>query len=1298
MPQSEQHPNRENLQQFAAGRLSDEDSEVIESHLLACDECNELLSCEPGESDSLVELLRQPSPLDSDDSQPAFGETIVLPEDSATRRIRQEVSRGVMIDGYTIEDELGRGGVGVVYRAHHLNLKRAVALKVILAGEHSTEEERQRFRLEAETIAKLKHRGIVQIYEVGENDGRPYFALELMEGGDLYDFTERKPQPPRVAAVLCERLAQTIHYAHQQGIVHRDLKPGNVLLDSPTEIASENTQQSTQSLANAPKPDSVERLVPMPKVTDFGIAKQLDSVSQLTQTGTLLGTPAYMAPEQTTGNNSDITASCDIYALGAMLYELLTGRAPFMADNRLDTILMVQQSDPIPPSRLQPSLPSELETICLKCLEKEPERRYESAEALADDLRRFLNHEPIRARRVGLLRRGYLLYRRNQTVANLTAGFLMAVVIGTVVAFASLAFKNQQLDSINDQLTISNKDLAKQKKAALDAKSEAEVSAALAVEQEEIATQQRDEARRLLRIAEARGMAANSIAERDRDPALSLLLARAAVLMSLENDEPLLPIALESLVSSVAEISGEPFEDRSFARAIFSREADLLLTVDRRGEFKLGDLRYPNDTEQWKSIGRMLPIDKLEMSPDGRWVAVTLVKGGSMRLLGLPSNENHALFDSNTIGVEPPIAIKVPADPERQFLKFSPNSRFLATVGATENSLQLWDFQFAKQRGFQRNIASEKLRTSLSFSSNGRMLAYVQDDQIRLWDTSDRAAIETLDSLKVGRQLSNICFSPDGKSLAWNIDDEGMAICDLEAKPIGSSIRRLPRRGRGGFTQFSPDGKWLAAGYADHTISLWNLQQQGIDDSVTILSGHTGYVNSLDFSEDGNYLASAAVSDRNVLVWSLLEEGAISSDASIRPVILRGHNIGLRTANFITDGQILSRDEAGKMRLWKPDDYQKLSCPAVRRIHSVRTNEIAFDGNGNIISSADTNSIARWRPGQPATMAIDHWNIPSIAKSIDVSPNGESLAVGMSNGELHLYQLNAEFEENEPIVLSGPESPLRCVRFDQMGKRLAACTDSGDIRIWSIDDLSAEPQVLHCSSKRTWGLAFSPSGSVLATAHEERKVRVWNLAEPTAKPQVLTGHTAEVRAVDFRFDGEQLASSSHDETIRLWNRNENGDFELSEVLRGHVARVIDIDYSPDGKQLASAGFDKTVLLWDLTAEIPSTSSTAIRHFNNEVVAVEYSPDGSQLATATKVGETLIWTVSVEQLLQEAKRKAGRDFSRAERGKYYRGHIGRRGDGETGRRGDGETGRRGDGETGRRGHPGRGLAGSRRICH
>lgn len=466
----------------------------------------------------------------------------------------------------------------------------------------------------------------------------------------------------------------------------------------------------------------------------------------------------------------------------------------------------------------------------------------------------------------------------------------------------------------------------------------------------------------------------------------------------------------------------------------------------------------------------------------------------------------------------------------------------------------------------------------------------------------------------------------------------------------------LSDRGRGAEIQFSPAGRWLAAGYADHTISLWNLQQSNIDDSMTLLHGHTGNVVSLDFSDDDTYLVSAAISDRNVLAWNLQDEVREESDDTIRPVILRGHSIGLRTAEFISAGRIVSRDEEGILRLWQPDDYQTLSFPAVRRVHAHRTNAIDFDGQGNIVSSSNNRIIARWRTDQPATTPLQQWKCDATANSIDVSPNGRLLAAGLTNGEVQLFTPGDKFEIGEPTVLSGVEKPTRCVRFDATGERLAACSDNGDIRIWSVADLSAEPTILKCKSQRTWSLAFSPDGTTLATAHQERKVRVWNLQQPEAAPQVLSEHSDDVRDVAFRFDGQQLASSSHDKTIRLWSKNAAGEFELSHLLRGHVERVIDIDYSPDGKQLASAGFDKTVLLWNLTVEIPSRSVSAIRHFNNEVVAVEYSHDGKRLATATKIGETLIWTVDVTQLLAEAKRKAGRDFNSTEEEKYTQGHI------------------------------------------
>jgi serine/threonine-protein kinase len=281
----------------------------------------------------------------------------------------------VTVPGYEVLAELGRGGMGVVYRARQVGLNRPVALKMVLAGGHASAGELARFRTEAEAIAQLQHPNIVQVYEVGEQHGLPYFSLEFCGGGGLAARLDGTPCEPRRAAALVETLARAVQAAHARQIVHRDLKPANVLL------ADDGT----------------------PKITDFGLAKRLDSGAGQTASGAILGTPSYMAPEQAGGEGRHIGPAADVYALGAILYELLTGRPPFRAETPMDTLLQVLESQPAPPRLLNPKVERDLEAICLKCLAKAPQRRYASAEALAADLDRYLAGAPVQARSANLV-------------------------------------------------------------------------------------------------------------------------------------------------------------------------------------------------------------------------------------------------------------------------------------------------------------------------------------------------------------------------------------------------------------------------------------------------------------------------------------------------------------------------------------------------------------------------------------------------------------------------------------------------------------------------------------------------------------------------------------------------------------------------------------------------------------------------------------------------------------------------------------------------------------------------------
>jgi serine/threonine protein kinase len=350
------------------------------------------------------------------------------------------------VGDYEILGILGRGGMGVVYKAKQKKLKRIVALKMILGGLHAGDEDLRRFRQEAEASARLQHPNIVQIHEIGEMDGKPYFSLEFVDGGSLAGRMMSEPQAAFPAAQLIEILARAMHYAHQRGIVHRDLKPANILLANPPADGSSTAPVTSFGI---------------PKVTDFGLAKRMDVDLAQTQSGAILGTPSYMAPEQAGGRVREIGPCTDIYALGAILYDLLTGRPPFKANTLADTLRQVQMVEPVSPGRLQPQVPRDLATICLKCLNKEPKKRYATSLELAEDLGRFLAGEPIRARPTSAFERAWKWSKRRPAIAALIAvSFISFVAIGVGGWLTSLSLNkaNTKLQEAND---VANKERAR---------------------------------------------------------------------------------------------------------------------------------------------------------------------------------------------------------------------------------------------------------------------------------------------------------------------------------------------------------------------------------------------------------------------------------------------------------------------------------------------------------------------------------------------------------------------------------------------------------------------------------------------------------------------------------------------------------------------------------------------------------------------------------------------------------------------------------------------------------------------
>jgi serine/threonine protein kinase/DNA-binding phage protein len=365
----------------------------------------------------------------------AARETVTVAAGAVTTLSASRSESEGSIPGYEIRGRLGRGAMGIVSEAWQINPRRKVALKVIRGGEDAHPEELGRFRQEAEAAAQLQHANIVQIFQVGEHNGLPYFSMELCGAGSLDQYLRSGPLTPAEAAALVQTLAQAMHHAHQAKVIHRDLKPANIMLSLTRATAEETAKEGTR-----PPLSSL-----LPKVGDFGLARQLDTGGQ-TRTGAIIGTASYMAPEQASGRSKDVGPASDTYALGAILYECLTGRAPFKAATVMDTLRQVISDEPAPPTQLNAGIPRDLETICLKCLSKEPARRYSTSQALADDLGRFLRREPVHARPVGKMERGWRWCRRNPAVASLGATALLALLTGTAISWAFAMEANHRAD------------------------------------------------------------------------------------------------------------------------------------------------------------------------------------------------------------------------------------------------------------------------------------------------------------------------------------------------------------------------------------------------------------------------------------------------------------------------------------------------------------------------------------------------------------------------------------------------------------------------------------------------------------------------------------------------------------------------------------------------------------------------------------------------------------------------------------------------------------------------------------
>jgi WD40 repeat protein/serine/threonine protein kinase len=1052
-----------------------------------------------------------------------------------------------IVPGYEILGVLGHGGTGVVYQARQTALDRLVALKMIRAGEHAPPEQIARFHTEAQAVARLHHPNIVQIYEVGDCDGLPYLALEFMEGGSLARQLNGVPQAPRLAAQLLEVLAQAVHHAHARNIVHRDLKPGNILLATTDEIPRTQDEKSWTSCF-------LQWPYSVPKISDFGLAKCLDGGPATTQSGALLGTPSYMAPEQAACSGRAIGPAADVYALGAILYEMLTGRPPFRGATLLDTLEQVRSLEPVAPSQLQRAVSRDLETICLKCLRKEPVQRYTSALHLAEDLQRWLRGEPIQARPVGGIERFGRWCRRYPALATAMGVAAAALLAATLVSIFFAAAQTRALKESEEQRLQLAETKGALEKTDAQRRRFARASASLTLDQGLRMCEQGQANRGLVLLAHSLQM----VGPEDEDLELAIRMNMAAwsrrvntlrAMVTQEEEQGVAALSPDGQTiltghpdhtarlwsSATGQPQGLPLPHPSrVLRAEFRKDSKAVLIGCENGSAQLWDVA----TSQ--RIGPALrhpgPIHYEALSPNGS-IAVTGCFDTMVQLWSLPSGQplGQPLRHLDTIWV----------------LAFSPDSRLILT-GSWDKTARLWEAATGKPLGSA--LAHQDKIWWVGFSPDGKTaLTCSEDKTARLWSTANGQLLGP--PLRHQEPVHVGAFSPDGKTVVTGSQDRTARRWDLATgSPLGLPLRHQDTVGS---VAFNRDGHLLLTGAFDQTARVWDSATgqalgsplehprsiyqvllcpdgrtaltRGQDRDVRVWNvapslqdhrfvSHASTVYSLAFSPDGQTLLTGSA-DRTARRWNA------ATGQPVGPVLL--HPSVVRAASFSPDGRlILTGCDDGQARLWETTSGKLQRSFQLYKDWIVAAD---FSPDGQAIMTACRSGTARlWQvsTGQPLIPPLEH---PDKVTDAALSPDGNTIVTGCKDFGARLWDARTGKLLRPPLQHA---RGVATVAFGRNGQTILIGCYDGEVCQWeTATGLLLAPPVKH--EDTVWGVALSPDGKTLATTGTDHTARFWNA--PTGKPiGPALSHPHGLDRLAFYADGKTLLTACGDGTVRSW--------------------------------------------------------------------------------------------------------------------------------------------------------------------